>query len=233
MNNEDLAYLQDSLKYLGFSEKLLLNDQLEHLIAKEPKEFHLSVESEFEDCKMEALLYFLRSEQHEMYIFNRYEALLRCNDDPAKDRGQTFYISKGTGVTFKEAFNLLQGRAVYKNLINMDGEKYNAWIQLNFGEKDLHNNYKMKQFSSQYGYDLEKTLEKYPIRELNDTQLRNSLIRSLKKGNLHVVTFEKSTKTEKMLIEACPQYKTINIHPIRSSKKNENNEQSPLDFYGE
>ena len=99
-----------------------------------------------------------------------------------------------------------------KDLVSMEGQKYNAWIQLDFGEKDQYNNYKVRQFREQYGYDLEKTLEKYPIRELGNTELRADMIKSLKKGNRHAVSFDKITKTEKMFIEANPQFKTINIY---------------------
>ena len=215
MNNDNLQFLQDSLKYLGFGTKLHLNDLLEERIEKEPKEFQLETEAFFEeDYKLEAILYFRRGNQGEMYFFNKYTASLIPAHDPENSRTQTFYISKGTGVTFKEAYNLLQGRSVNKDLINAEGQKYNAWIQLNFEEKDLHDNYKVKQYRVQYGYDLEKTLQKYPIAEMKQEELRAGLIRSLKKGNQHTVSFEKTNKTEKMLIEANPQYKTINIYSL-------------------
>jgi hypothetical protein len=217
MNNENLEFLQDSLKYLGFGEKLLLNRQLEETIASEPKEFQLDTEAFFDEYnKLEVVLYFRRSDQADMYFFNKYEARLRAAEDPELDRGQVFYISKGRGMTLKEAFNLLQGRAVNKDLTDADGQRYNAWVQLNFSEKDLHGNYKVKQYRPQYGYDLEKTLEKYPIRELKNEELKAGLLRSLRKGNLHPVSFDKAAKTEKMFIEASPQYKTINIYPAVS-----------------
>jgi hypothetical protein len=214
MNNENLSFLRDNLKYLGFGGKLQLNEQLELLMDQDLKEFQLDTEAFFDDDhKMEATLYFRRSNQGDMYFFNKYIARLVLADDPEMDRTQTFYISKGTGVTFKEAYNLLLGRSVNKDLINIEGQKYNAWIQLNFGEKDQHGNYKVRQYRPQYGFDLEKILQKYPIAELKQEDLKAGLIKSLKKGNQHPVTFEKSSKTERMLIEANPQYKTINIFP--------------------
>jgi len=211
MNNENLEVLQENLKYLGFGEKIVPADQLEQELAKEPKDFELHAEAFYdEDYKLEAVLHFRR--WNDMYFFNKYDALLRKGDEPEMDRRQTFYISKGTGVTMKECFNLLQGRAVNKDLINIEGEKYNAWIQLNFEEMDLNHNYKMKQYRSQYGYDLEKILEKYPIKELKNEESRSWLIKALKRGNLQPVSFLKSDRDEKMFIEASPQYKTINIY---------------------
>lgn len=219
MNNENLDLIQENLKYLGFGEKIVPEDQLEQELAKEPKDFELYAEAFYdEDYKLEAILHFRR--WNDMYFFNKYDALLRKGDEPEMDRRQTFYISKGTGVTMKECFNLLQGRAVNKDLINIEGEKYNAWIQLNFEEVDLNKNYKMKQYRSQYGYDLEKVLEKYPIRELKNEESRTWLIKALKRGNLQSVYFLKSDKAEKMFIEASPQHKTINIYPsTRAAQK--------------
>jgi hypothetical protein len=212
MNNENLEFLQSSLKYLGFGEKLLLNQQLTEQVAAEPKEFKLETAAFFdEDHKMEVTLHFRRSDQLDMYFFNKYDARLSSGEDTEPERAQTFYINKGWGITLREAYNLLQGRAVNKDLVSMEGQKYNAWIQLNMEEKDQHNNYKVKQFRAQYGYDLEKTLENYPIRELKNAMLKANLIRALRKGNRHPVSFDKSGKIEKMFIEANPQYKTINI----------------------
>src|SRR5882672_1512693 len=141
---------------------------------------------------------------------------------------QTFYIFKGTGITLKEAFNLLQGRAVNKNLTNLDGEKYNAWIQLDFGTRTSGNNYRVRQFRAQYGYDLEKILYTYPIRELQEDELKANLIRSLKKGNIHPVTFAKTNKIEKMYIEACPQFKTISIYSLAVRAAHQLNSQKDL-----
>jgi hypothetical protein len=217
MNKENLEFLQDSLRYLGFGERASLNQQLEQMVASEAKEFVLESEVYYDDeTKLEVILCFRRSEQLDMYFFNKYEAKLCFADNPDRDRKHMFYISKGSGITLREAYNLLQGRAVNKDLTNAEGMKYNAWIQLNFEEKDSFDYYKVKTFRVQYGYSLEKTLEKYPIRELKNEELRNSLIKSLKKGNIHTVSFEKSNKNERMLIEANPQYKTINIYSMGS-----------------
>jgi len=214
MDSENFAFLQETLKYLGFGGKLFFSDQFDQKVAGEPKEFQVSTDVFFdEEHRLDCTLHFRRSEQLNMYFFNKYEAKLDDGKGEDKERVQTFYISKGSGVTLKEAYNLLLGRAVNKDLTNAEGQKYNAWIQLNFGEKDLNNNYKVRQFRQQYGYDLEKTLEKYPILELKNDELRAGLIRSLKKGNMHTVSFEKKDRIEKMFIEASPQYKTINIYP--------------------
>ena len=42
----------------------------------------------------------------------------------------------------------------------------------------------MKQYHTNYGFDLEKTLGNYPIKELANPQYKESLIDSLHRGNL-------------------------------------------------
>jgi hypothetical protein len=228
MNQENLSFLQDNLKYLGFGDGGPLSDQLKEQIVKESKEFQLFTEAYFdEDSKLEAALFFRRGDLTDLYFFNKYQALLRYSGESMPERGQIFYISKGTGITFKEAFNLLQGRSVNKNLISMEGEKYNAWLQLNFEEKDHHGNYRTKQYGARFGYDLEKVLAKYPIRELQHEETKALLIRSLRRGNLQLVSFIKASKTEKMYIEANPRYKTINIYPGETKPGEKNNRQPP------
>ncbi len=213
MRKDNLSFLQENLRYLGFGETLPFNDQLVQEFEKNNREFQLSTEVHFDEwSKLEATLYFRKAGQHDMYFLIRYTAGLSYSEKPDFDRMQTFYIFKGAGVTLKEAFNLLQGRAVNKDLTSDDGEKYNAWIQLDFGSRTSANNYKTRQFRQTYGYDLEKVLANYPIRELQDEELKANLLRSLKKGNVHPVTLAKTNKIEQVFIEANPQFKTIIIH---------------------
>jgi len=222
MEPKYLNYLRDDLKYLGFGDNALLNQQLEEQTERAAEGFELYTDAYFdEDTKLEVKLYFRHSDKENRYFFNKYDALLIYPEEQARNRAQTFYVFLGKGVTFKESFNLLQGRSVYKNMISLEGEKYKAWIRLDFGEKDLHDNYKIKQYGLRYGYDLEKVLEKYPIRELQEEKTKAELYRSLQRGNRQSVTFDKPAKSEKMYIEANPMFKTINIYPhvVKVAKK--------------
>ena len=222
MQTKYLNYLRDDMKYLGFGDNALLDQQLEEQTERTTEGFELYTDAYFdEDTRLEAKLYFRHSDKENRYFFNKFDALLIYPEEPARNRAQTFYVFLGKGVTFKESFNLLQGRSAYKNMINLEGEKYKAWIRLDFGEKDLHDNYKIKQYGLRYGYDLEKVLEKYPIRELQQEKTKAELYRSLQRGNRQSVTFDKPTKSEKMYIEANPMFKTINIysHVVKVTKK--------------
>jgi len=145
-----------------------------------------------------------------MYFFNSYQASIeRSNKEKVE---QTFYLNKGKGVTAKEAYNLLEGRAVHKELSNKAGEPYKAWIQLDFDNKDKHDNNEVKQYHENYGYNLKDAVSKFSIAELNDPEKEKSLLQSLQKGNIQSVTIEKDGAAHKMFIEANPQYKTVNLY---------------------
>ena len=209
MNTQNLEYLQTNLKYFGFGDKL--NEALEKNIKDEKAEFQLKVEIPHFNNKMDYTLHFKKSSETDMYFFNRYDAALQ-NGKPELDKGQAFYVNKGHGITAKESFNLLEGRSVFKEMLNKEGEKYNAWLKLDFENTDQRGNYKIKQFSDQYGFNLEKTLANFPIKELSDPEQKKQLLSSLEKGNVQQVTVKKDDKEAKYYIEAVPQFKNINVY---------------------
>lgn len=220
MNVKNLEFLKEGLKYLGFGEKL--NADLENKIKEQLAEFKLSMVGEFNKGdtkeKVNYSLDFRKSDQTDMYFFNRYQATLK-NDDPSKDVTQTFYITKNSGITAKEAYNLLSGRAVNKDLNNKEGQPYNAWLQLDFQEKDKTDNYKVKQYHAGYGYDLEMVMAKYPIKEQLNAEEKTKLMKSLEKGNLTQVTFAREGGEDKMYIAANPQYKNLDLYNAKMEKQ--------------
>lgn len=232
MNQENLDFLKKSLKFLGFGEKL--NADLEDYIKNQPKEFKLSHAGEFKlgenTDRVNYRLDFRKSDTSDMYFLNRHEATLK-NDDPEKEKMQTFYINKGSGVTAKEAYNLLSGRAINKDLYTKEGQPYNAWLQLDLTEKDKNGNHIVKQYSQNYGFDLEAAVKKYPIKELQTESEKKTLMESLEKGNLQQVVFVKEGKEVKMFVEASPKFKNLNVYDTKMEKQfhgvNQREKQSP------
>ncbi|HEX9503018.1 MAG TPA: hypothetical protein VF974_01690 [Patescibacteria group bacterium] len=219
MNQKNFSALLDFLRFRGFGEPFDFILELEKLVAQDLPAFHLPTEASFDDStKMEAILYFRKSIQEDGYFLIKYIANLHHLDEPDRDRSQTFYTYDDAGITFMEVYNLLNGRSVYKNLVTSFGEKYNGWLQLNFKEKDGPDNYRLHKYKDLHGFDLEKVLELYPIREMREREGRESLIRSLKKGNLHPAHFVKPKKTELKFIGANARNKTINIYSTGMTK---------------
>lgn len=214
MNTKNLEFLQDAIKYLGFDTALSL--EMARHMQQGASAFTLNTRvSHFKD-EMSATLHFRKSDNNDMYFLNKYDASLRKEDGSM--RAQTFYINKNAGITFKEAYNLLSGRAVNKDLVNKDGERYNAWVQLDFDQKGSGDNFKVKQYSSNYGYDLEVSVARHPVKELLDSEQKDKLMRSLSRGNIQSVTFTRDGQEERMYLEANPQFKTVTVYDNQMKK---------------
>jgi len=208
MNNKNFQYLSDNLKYMGFGENL--KSELEKNLKEGKSDFQLNYRAEINKKPFEVIMNFRKSDSSDMYFFNNYHASLEKGTSEKVE--QTFYLNKGKGVTGKEAFNLLDGRSVHKELITKEGQPYKAWMQLDFENKDTKNNFEVKQFHENYGYDLKDAVEKFPITDLKEPDKEKALMQSLQKGNVQSVTIEKDGSSHKMFIEADPQFKKVNLY---------------------
>jgi len=209
MNDKNFEYLRDQVKYTGFGEAL--ESELKANLQKEQPNFTLTHNAQYGNDTAVATLNFKKSDQSDMYFFNSYKVDLQ-KDNSKEALEQTFYINKGSNITMKEAYNLMEGRAVNKDLTSKEGQVYNSWVQMDFKEADSSGNFKLNQYHQNYGYDLEVALSKHPIKELDTPKFKEDLMDSLKKGNLQSATFLKDGKEVKQYIEANPQFKTINAY---------------------
>lgn len=226
LNLDNFDYLKNSLKYLGFGENL--NSALEARMREGADKFTLGATAEFSTPIAKDLinyeLRFSKSTTSDKYFLNNYQASLEKGlkdgkfDSPVN---QVFFLNKGNDITAKEAYNLLSGRAIQKKAELggkvIDGQetpkrKEEIWVKLDFEKKNEQGNSPFKTFHKEYGFDLQASLQKHPIKELNDPDKRERLISSLNRGNLQAVTFEKSSGEEKGYVSANPQYKNLNIY---------------------
>lgn len=209
MNEKNFEYLRDQVKYTGFGDTL--EAELREKLQKEEPNFTLGHNTKYGNDTATATLNFNKSKESDMFFFNSYKVELQ-KENSKEALEQTFYINKGSNITLKEAYNLMEGRSVNKDLTNKEGELYNSWLQLNFKETDTNGNFKLNQYHQNYGYDLEATLSKHPIKELENPKYKEDLINSMKKGNLQSATFLKDGNEIKQYIQASPQFKTINVY---------------------
>jgi len=230
MNQKNFEYLRDQVKYTGFGEAL--ESELKEKLEKQTPAFAITHNTKFGNDDVSAVLHFKKSDQTDNYFFNSYDLSVKQKQD-SEIVNQTFYIGKENNYTLKEGYNLLCGRAVHKELNKLEkvgegenarfkptDETYNAWVQLDFKNTDNQGNYKHKQFSENYGYDVVEALEKLPIRELANDQDKDRLVESLKKGNRQSVTFEQDGNEKMQFIEANPQFKTITIYDSNMQRIN-------------
>lgn len=217
MNQKNLEFLKDQLKYTGFGETF--DQDLKEKMLNGEKDFKLVKEGVYGADSMTAILNFKKSDQSDLYFFNTYQVNLK-KEDSKEGLEQTFYINNNSSnITLKEAYNLMEGRSVNKDLKNREGETYNAWLKINFKESD-NGNFKLDHYHQNYGYDLEASLEKHSIKELNTPKYKEDLLNSLKKGNLQSVTFVIAGVESKMYVEANPQFKTVNVYDENGARIN-------------
>lgn len=212
MNQDNLEYLKNSLKFMGFDNRV--NEDLEKNIRAGVKEFVSKDKAEFYNGNRitESDLHFKRGDQNEKYFWNKYDATLFKPDGSSVS--QTFYINlvkreneetqkpeyRLSGFTLKEATNLLDGRYVHKTFTKENGETYNAWRAVDFTKTDKHGNYEYKQIHENFGYNLDKAIEKV-LGHLNSTE-KGALIQSLEKGNLQAV---KDQNGDRLYLAADPE----------------------------
>ena len=222
MNEQNLEYLKNTLKYMGFEDRL--NEGLERSIQSGTLAFTLNDTKQFNNVKTDSILYFSKGKENETYFFNKYDVAVTKAD--GRSESQTMYMNRVTrfneetgkdqtrlsGFTLKEAANLLDrdangmGRAVYKEFVNKDNESYMAWKQVDFTQQEDSGNYKYKTFHQNYGYNLEKALDKYSI--LED---KSDVMKSLQKGNLQAVTVEENGNNVRRFLAADPENKVLKV----------------------
>jgi hypothetical protein len=84
-------------------------------------------------------------------------------------------------------------------------------VQLYFENKDSKNNFEVKQFHENYGYDLKAAVQKFAVAEMKDPEKEKALMQSLQKGNVQSVTIEKDGSSHKMFMESDPQFKKATL----------------------
>ena len=229
MNEKNLDYLKNSMKYLGFGDKL--NDVLEKAIRQELPKFTISLNNSIappgsskdnlsERDFIRYDLSFSKSKDSDMYFLNHYQAKLQKPHTP--EREHTFTLNNGNWTTAKEAYNLLSVRAVNKDIPPKDdsAEKVNIWMKLDLDVKDARGNYPVRYFYPNYGYDLVNALSKYPLTDLNDPEKKAILVSSLKKGDLGSAELLLNGKKTTVFIAANPEMKGVDIfdkklHPVK------------------
>lgn len=210
MNESNLDYLQDQVKFTGFGDEL--KGKIAVNVSTGKEKFKIDFSKAFGKDSVEVELNFSKSKESDMYFFNNYNVQLR--KDGADDIKQTFYINKNNNITLREAYNLMSGRSVYKKLSTKESGEYMAWLKVDFKNTDTSGNYKVRPYNENYGFNLEKEINQHPIKELEREDLKRDLLEFLQKGNLAQVTYLKGEQEEKRYISADVQFKTINFYDL-------------------
>jgi hypothetical protein len=219
MNEKNYDYLRNQVKFMGFGEGL--DKQLSESVQGQQATFKLEHQTKFGQDEVSSTLHFGRSKESELYFFNRFDMSVKQAGTEELLK-QTYFVGRENNLTLKERYNMIDGRAVFKEFNKLEqvgegehlkfkatDETYKAWTQLNFRQTDENGNFLQRKI---FGFDLENTLGKYPIKELEDEYDKSRLIASLEKGNRQMATITSDGRDQKVSIEANPSRKTINFY---------------------
>ncbi|MES2331145.1 MAG: hypothetical protein V4539_16190 [Bacteroidota bacterium] len=217
MTQKNMEFLQNQLKTAGFSETLF--PELEKNLLEGKESFQLPDNQAFGKDQMSSLLHFARSKEEgsDMYFFNKYDATLKSQTINAS---HSFFINnKGQSIDLKEACNLLNGRSVFKEVTPKEGDRYKAWLKLDFGgERDEHGNLKMNYFNQNYGFDLKEAISRLELKEMGNPDKMEALFKSLQRGDLTDATLIKGGKEIPVQITTDPKFKTLKMYDGDGSK---------------
>lgn len=227
-NEKNLEYLQKLQNNLGFGDQL--NGVLESAISRELPKFSLGISNwhrppENSDPKAQRTDYIsftlnYNKGKEDVYFLNSYDVSLFKNGEQLAPRKQTFDLERDHRITALQAFKLLSGMSLEKDIyVRPKGaaqdaprsEKVKAWFMLQLDIMDANGNHPLKTLRPEYGFDLEKTLLKYPIKALETEAERDEAFKNLRNGNyVHTeITIDKITLP--VAISANPLMKSVDI----------------------
>lgn len=219
---DQVQYLKDQLKYLGFGESEQLHKDLEKGIRSSNMQFELKTSSDktLPENKVGFLLRFNKTDSGGVF-FNSYHAIL--DNDKNETIHQKFQVSKKHTFTAKEAVNLLEGRAVKIEFKNPKTEQMEpAFVQLNFDEPKTDNgNYYFKNFYKNYGVDTAKIVEKANL-VFDKPEWKDNAIRSLEKGNIVKVKFQQDDNVIEGKAVLDPQNRNLKLYDNDMNRLNTN-----------
>lgn len=191
---DQVEYLKNQLKYLGFGEGEKLHKDLEKGINATKKEFELKTTSDkaLPGNHINFTLKFNKSESGGIFL-NAYNANLK--NEKGEEISHNFPVNRENTFTAKEAINLLEGRSVKIEFQNPKSDQQEtAFVQFNFEEpKTEKGNYMFQNFYQNYGVDTAKIVEKSNL-IFDNSYWKENTVKSLEKGNVVKVKFEKDDK---------------------------------------
>lgn len=219
---DQVQYLKDQMKYLGFGEGENLHKDLEKGIKSTKQQFEIKTTSDktLPGNKVDFILKFNKTESGGVF-FNSYNAKL--TNEKGEDISHNFPVNKENTFTAKEAVNLLEGRTVKIEFTNPKTQQLEpAFVKLNFDElKTEKGNYNFQNFYKNYGVDTAQIVEKSKL-IFDKPEWKESTIKSLEKGNIVKVKFELDNKVVEGKAVLNPQYKNLNLYDSDMNRINTN-----------
>jgi len=219
---DQVQYLKDQLKYLGFGENEKLHKDLEKGIKSKDQQFEVKSSSDktLPGNKVDFILKYNKTERGGIFL-NSYHAKL--TNEKSDEISHNFPLSRESSFTAKEAVNLLEGRSVKIDFHNPKSDQLDtAFVKFDFETpKTEKGNYNFQNFYKNYGVDTQKIIEKSNL-IFDKPEWREGIIKSLEKGNIVKVKFELDNKVIEGKAVLNPQYKNLNLYDSDMNRLNTN-----------
>ncbi len=219
---DQVQYLKDQLKYLGFGEGEQLHKDLEKGIAAKKQQFEIKTGSDKASPgnQVDFTLKFNKTERGGIFL-NAYRAKLTMEN--SGDRSHNFPVSRDNNFTAKEAINLLEGRSVKTEFLNpKTKEEATAFVQFDFGRpKTEKGNYYFQNFYENYGVDTAKIVDKAEL-VFDKPEWKDNAIKSLEKGNIVKVKFKQDDSVIEGKAVLDPQNRNLKLYDNDMNRLNTN-----------
>ena len=226
---DQVQYLKDQMKYLGFGESETLHKDLEKGLKSKKLQFEINTTSDktLPGNEVAFKLKFNKSEAGGVFLNSYYAAL---SSEKREIHSHNFPVSKENTFTAKEAVNLLEGRTVKIEFHNPKSDQLEpAFVKLDFAlPKTEKGNYNFQNFYKNYGVDTAEIVEKSNL-IFDQPEWKDSTIKSLEKGNIVKVKYELDDQIVEGKAVLNPQYKNLSLYDMDMTRINTN---KPLEGLG-
>jgi hypothetical protein len=231
MDEDEISFNKNQFQRIGVGEAF--TPELVKQMALGVPNIQHSFNKKFDGDDSSTVFHLKKADSSFRYFLNKFDMAVQ-KEGQAQPIKKTFYVSnkreasedgenkqkqqQKVRFTYKKAYNYLAERPVLNDLINKEGREYKAWEQINTKKILTNGNYDSKQYTQNYGFDHEKVLQNYSIKDLQNPEHKQRLIEGHQRGNLQVATFvDKDGKEEKLLTS--PSITTGSLHVYDLDKK--------------
>ncbi len=219
---DQVQYLKNQMKYLGFGEGEKLHKDLEKGINSKKQQFEIKTTSDkaLPGNKVDFTLKFNKTDSGGIFL-NSYNAKL--TNEKNEEISHNFPVNRENTFTAKEAINLLEGRSVKIEFHNPKSDQQEtAFVQFNFEEpKTEKGNYLFQNFYKNYGVETDKIVEKSNL-IFDKPEYKENTIKSLEKGNIVKVKFEQDDKVIEGKAILDPLNRNLKLYDSEMSRLNTN-----------
>ena len=219
---DQVEYLKNQMKYLGFGEGEKLHKDLEKGIKSKNQQFEIKTTSDkaLPGNKADFTLKFNKTDGGGIFL-NSYNAKL--TNEKNEENSHNFQVNRENTFTAKEAINLLEGRSVKIEFHNPKSDQQEtAFVQFNFDEpKTEKGNYMFQNFYKNYGVETDKIVEKSNL-IFDKPEYKENTIKSLEKGNIVKVKFEQDDKIVEGKAILDPQNRNLKLYDSDMNRINTN-----------